>query len=108
MAFRILTLVLVVLLALPHPGRGVVSAGMDHAAHSHHMPVSPVKGTPAGGHGDSACVTVCLGSPVIEVVQISAPVQGVVYLWLGFGGPVPGALATPATLTRPPNPPILT
>lgn len=103
MAFRVLTLMmLVLLLALPHPGSRVAVA--DHAAMGH----GPMDEDPPQGpkHRNLTCVALCTGSPLIEAPRAIAP-RGIEFaLWAGFGLPLLQALATPATLSRPPDAPV--
>lgn len=113
MALRVLTLVLMVLLlALPHPGNRVLAAGLsqDQAGdHAHHLGVkqtAPGAAQAAGhgaGHGNPACIPICIGAPLTEAPGIPLPAVKLVALWAGFGGPLSRALAAPATPSRPPN-----
>ena len=110
MTKRVLTLVvMVLLLALPHPGSGVSAAVLPQdqgAAHAHHMASGPVDMTAShhpDHHGGLACIAICTGTPLVEVDLASAPWNKTLVAWLGFGAPLSQALAHPATLSRPPN-----
>ena len=112
MAFRVLTLVvMVLLLALPHPGNRVAAAGFSSGAgHVHHL-------APAGsdaaevysgaghdrGPANPACIPLCVGTSLNEPLALPQAAGKLVVLWAGFGGPVSRALAAPPTPLRPPN-----
>lgn len=112
MALRVLTLVVMaLLLVLPHPGNRVSAAGQSSdAGHVHHLVPegmdSALETSGAGhdgGHGNLACIPLCVGTTLIEPLDLPQAGLRLVVLWSGFGGPVSRGLAAPPTLSRPPN-----
>lgn len=111
MAQRVLALVLMVLLlALPHPGSRVstdegtvATAEFGHAGHASGHAVGHKDGSQAAKHFGLTCIAVCTGSPLVEGPMADQPIKTAVALWVGAGIPLSRALAHPATPSRPPN-----
>lgn len=110
MALRVLALVLMVLLlALPHPGSrastaegAVATADIGHASHA----FGHKDGSQAAKHLSLTCIAVCTGSPLVEGPMAAQPIKAAVALWVGTGFQLSRALAHPATPSRPPNVPV--
>lgn len=109
MVLRILTVVvMVVLLALPHPGSRAEAAGMsaEHlSTHAHHAAGGQIEADASHpeGHDGLTCMAICVGSPVVEATSVLVPSGRIVALWNGWGAVLSRALASPATPSRPPD-----
>ena len=108
MPLRLLTLVVMVLvLALPHPGRHWQAAAADHVMlqdHAAGMGHDVTGGNLGSDRSDPLCIAVCLGAPLAVVPLAKQPFGTAVALWTGLAAAPPRALAAPAVPARPPNP----
>lgn len=109
MALRPFILVLMVLLLLmPHSGTGLSAVGpsTDGASHAQLIAAKPVAKalSPGSDHQDGqACRVICTGTPLVDIVSVSAPWRAAHAVWFGAGAPLSQALAVPATPSRPPD-----